>query len=181
MNLFFIGSTPKEIARSHCNKHVVKMILEIAQMLCAAHHIGGCPIDTLYLYRLTHANHPMSIWVRECAANYMYAARIALELCDEYACSYGRGSKRHASEPMLMWLMCNLPSQFGTPPAREVRVSKPVVRAITGNPDGCTPVPLCMPEEYYRRDLVDAYRTYYMRDVTFDRRWPDGGIPQWVV
>jgi hypothetical protein len=34
MNRFIIANTPQEIAQALCDKHVVKMPLEEAQMLC---------------------------------------------------------------------------------------------------------------------------------------------------
>ena len=36
MNIFYIEKTPKEIAKNLCDKHIVKMPLESAQMLCTA-------------------------------------------------------------------------------------------------------------------------------------------------
>ena len=41
MNIFYLDKCPKKAARLQYNKHVVKMILESAQMLCAAHHVYG--------------------------------------------------------------------------------------------------------------------------------------------
>ena len=37
MNIFVLDLDPQKAAEYHCNKHVVKMILESAQMLCTAH------------------------------------------------------------------------------------------------------------------------------------------------
>ena len=41
MNIFYLDKNPVKAARVQYNKHVVKMILESAQMLCAAHHMLG--------------------------------------------------------------------------------------------------------------------------------------------
>jgi lipopolysaccharide biosynthesis regulator YciM len=41
MNIFYLDKCPEKAARLQYNKHVVKMILESAQMLCAAHHVYG--------------------------------------------------------------------------------------------------------------------------------------------
>ena len=38
MNIFYLDSDPVKAAQIQYNKHVVKMILESAQMLCTAHH-----------------------------------------------------------------------------------------------------------------------------------------------
>ena len=43
MNIFLLDKDPKIAAQYHCDKHVVKMILESAQMLCSAYqrHFGS--------------------------------------------------------------------------------------------------------------------------------------------
>jgi hypothetical protein len=38
MNVFFLDENPKLSAQYHVDKHVVKMILETAQLLCGVHH-----------------------------------------------------------------------------------------------------------------------------------------------
>ena len=39
MNIFYLHSDPRTCAEYHCDKHVVKMILEYAQLLSTAHRI----------------------------------------------------------------------------------------------------------------------------------------------
>ena len=39
MNIFYLDKCPVKAAQVQYNKHVVKMILESAQMLCTAHHV----------------------------------------------------------------------------------------------------------------------------------------------
>ena len=41
MNIFYLDKNPKRAAQLQYNKHVVKMILESAQMLCTAHRFYG--------------------------------------------------------------------------------------------------------------------------------------------
>ena len=38
MNIFYLHKCPVKAAKIQYNKHVVKMVLESAQMLCTAHH-----------------------------------------------------------------------------------------------------------------------------------------------
>ena len=38
MNIFYLDKDPAKAAKIQYNKHVVKMPLESAQMLCTAHH-----------------------------------------------------------------------------------------------------------------------------------------------
>ena len=39
MNLFYLHNDPVKSAEMHCDKHVVKMIIEYAQMLSTAHRM----------------------------------------------------------------------------------------------------------------------------------------------
>ena len=39
MNIFYLDKDPVKAAEYSCDKHVVKMILESAQMLCTAHRV----------------------------------------------------------------------------------------------------------------------------------------------
>ena len=39
MNIFVLDNDPIECAKLHVDKHVVKMILEHAQLMCTAHHM----------------------------------------------------------------------------------------------------------------------------------------------
>jgi hypothetical protein len=77
MNIFFLSEDPYEAARMQVDKHVVKMILESAQLLSTAHRIldgddqGVLPdFETRLFYRATHKNHPSAKWIRESVENY---------------------------------------------------------------------------------------------------------------
>ena len=48
MNIFYLHSDPIKAAQIQYNKHVVKMILESAQMLCTAHHHYGAGDNVPY-------------------------------------------------------------------------------------------------------------------------------------
>ena len=58
MNIFVLDQNIEKCAKYHCDKHVIKMILESAQMLSSVVRIQGFDIG----YKLTHKNHPCSIW-----------------------------------------------------------------------------------------------------------------------
>lgn len=65
MNLFVLDKCPHKSAKLMCDKHVVKMILEVAQMLSTAHREleSNIVTDDCLLYKKTHLNHPSTIWV----------------------------------------------------------------------------------------------------------------------
>ena len=85
MNIFALDICPVKSAELQHDKHVVKMILESAQMLCTAYHehnIENVP------YKKTHHNHPCSVWVRKDMYNFYWLVDHALALCQEYKYRY---------------------------------------------------------------------------------------------
>lgn len=153
MNRFVLSTDPVLAASQHCDKHVVKMIVEEAQMLCTVHRRYGSTDDRLY--QATHAKHPCTLWAGETTANYRWAYLLLVALCHEYTFRYG---KTHATERLL--------SVLSTPPA--------------GLPDGdLTPFPQAMPDELRGPDAVTAYRNYYTRDKARFARWTRRRTPAW--
>lgn len=157
--------TPGEIADMYCDQHVVKIILEICQMLYTSWYFAG-EYDTVTSlapfnksgsargYKPAHKGHPMTMWVASSQANYIFAADIALALAEEYTARY---SKIHSCEIHARWLRTNLPSHF------ELRTS-PKAYYATEVPPGLTPIPECMPDDYKVPNVVDAYQMYYIVD-----------------
>lgn len=133
MNIFALHLDPGQAARWHCDAHVVKMVLETAQLLCTAHHLTGGTAP----YKKTHVNHPCSIWVRESRVNYVWLVELGLELSREYTARYG---KVHACEGVLWDLADSVPPLKG---------------------DRLTPFALAMPDVHKNPDPIKAYRSYY--------------------
>jgi hypothetical protein len=142
MNIFYLHKDPVEAAKLQYNKHVVKMILESAQMLCTAHHHYGN--GDKVPYKKAHYNHPSTIWVRENAYNYLWLYRHMLALGDEYTKRYG---KQH-----LTITKCYDPL-FSLPPGI------PVPKQSTH-----TQPPQAMPDEHKHKCSVQAYWNYYIAD-----------------
>ena len=95
MNIFYLDKCPNKAAKLQYNKHVVKMILESAQMLCTAHHVLGAPImnigeDVNIPYKMAHKNHPSTIWVREISLHYDWLYEHFVALSREYRKRYGK-------------------------------------------------------------------------------------------
>ena len=88
MNIFVLDSHPVLAAQSQHNKHVVKMILESAQLLCG-------PLENAP-YKRTHFNHPCAIWTRQTRSNYLWLIEHGLALADEYTHRYGKIHASHA-------------------------------------------------------------------------------------
>ena len=96
MNIFYLSTRPEICAMLHCDAHVVKMILETAQILYSCHYTNnGAPptADGLQPYRLTHANHPSCVWARSAAAHYNWLCDLGMALCARYTEIYKRTHK----------------------------------------------------------------------------------------
>lgn len=140
MNIFFLDWRPKVAAEYHCDKHVVKMIIESAQLLYSAHWMtdGSKLHDTAY--KLAHKNHPCSIWVRQSISNYYWLCSLGIWLCKEYQYRYGL-HKTHKTESHIIWLFNNPPNL----------------------PDiGLTPPAQAMPDEFKTENPIRAYRKFYI-------------------
>ena len=104
MNIFYLDKDPVKAAHYSCDKHVVKMILESAQMLCTAHRVQdgekvighsatgrkrttykhpNSNMDAI-LYGAGWLKHPSCVWVMDNAYNYMWLYRHMMALGDEY-------------------------------------------------------------------------------------------------
>jgi|TARA_B110000211_G_C14024405_1_gene529130 hypothetical protein len=151
MNIFYLDNNPKLCAEYHCDKHVVKMILETAQLLCTTHWVCG----NVAPYKKTHVNHPSNKWVRESLSNYVWLCDLGMELCKEYTYRYG---KTHKTQQHIEWAMCNLP----------------VIIDL-----GFTEVPQAMPDECKRVNSVDAYREYYNVEKAYMCKWKNREVPYW--
>lgn len=153
MNIFLLDWDVQKCAKYHCDKHVVKMILETAQLLCSAHHVTDSKLEIPY--KLAHKNHPCSIWVRESLSNYFYLCELGLELCKEYTYRYG---KRHKSQDVIEWCVTNL-----------VKICD----------KGITEPPKAMPDEYKTKDVIQSYRNYYIGAKKEFAYWKKRDIPTW--
>jgi hypothetical protein len=152
MNVFFLHRDPILAAQMQHDKHVVKMILETAQILstvCAAAGRGAG------LYKPTHQSHPCVVWAGESLANFWWLYHHGLALCDEYT---HRFDKVHASRDVL--LMCAARTPHCDYDARLVTPAQ------------------CMPDEFKMPgDPVTAYRKYYLGRKISQSRWTRRPVP----
>jgi hypothetical protein len=112
MNIFYLDKDPKVCAEMHNDKHLIKMILEYAQLLSTAHRIldgtqsiglsetGRKKVRYVLpdhresiMYSATHINHPSAVWVRQSAMNYYWLYTLLTALCKEYTYRYGKVHK----------------------------------------------------------------------------------------
>lgn len=176
MNIFYLDHDVIKCAEYHNDKHVVKMILEYAQLLSTAHryldgilsvrqsktgrkqnwyYLGDYRDDLLY--NATHINHPSAKWCRDSVANYEWLYRLFCATCDEYTFRYG---KVHLTDQKLRKILATPPKNIGS------KKFEPPWRA--------------MPDEVkIGDDSLASYRNYYINNKTHLASWKKRNIPEW--
>ena len=76
MNIFFLDADPKYAAQMQCDKHVVKMVLETAQMLSTAARAQGHDVG----YKSAYPKHPMTLWVGQSPDNFAIVKYFSLNV-----------------------------------------------------------------------------------------------------
>lgn len=155
MNIFYLDKSPKLSAEYACDKHVVKMILESAQLLCSPFNNREAP------YKRTHFNHPCSLWVRNSEANYDWMIEYSESLGEEYTYRY---NKRHKSLEVIQWCKNNkykitfIHNSFEEPP-----------QCFGDFREQC----------FVMGDAVQGYRNYYGRVKAKMAKWTKRMPPFW--
>lgn len=184
MNLFYLDNDLDKCAEYHVDKHVNKMILEAAQILCTAiwvdELLGFVPralnkeeSAVLNEYKKTEKglkpeerkltpylgmmyNHPCTIWSRSSLENFYWTFCYAHALAEEYRYRYG---KEHKS----FWEVINK-----LPHPKNMQ------------DEGFTKFGLAMPDELKDYDNpIEAYRKYYMLDKGTFATWKFRDKPEW--
>jgi len=161
MNIFVLDECPVISAQMQCDKHIVKMPLETAQMLCSVWHRYG--EGDKVPYKEAHKKHPCTLWAGDSLLNYDWLWKHGMELCFEYTRRY---NKIHKCQQVIMDL-----EVYQCPFAFPIR-------------DYGTPHPQCMPDEYKCAfdDPVQAYRKYYINDKKDIAKWEKSRVaPDWYV
>lgn len=161
MNQFILDTCPEQAARWYCDKHCVKMPLEIAQQACTAFWSQGIEAP----YQKTHFNHPSSVFTRASCLNFEWTLEHAKALCDEYTARYGR---RHASQDVIEW--CDKHSgdlsfdQFEQTDFAIAIAPEMKCRQVAG---------------FDKLSAVDKYRLYYIFDKKHLHSWKRNK-PKWI-
>lgn len=154
MNIFVLDSDPHLAAKALCDRHVVKMALESAQLLCTAAAKLGLPAP----YKSTHQNHPCSRWLLEGRDNLGWLTAHTYMIFAEYEARYGR---QHAS----------------LVPIKSLTFDGTFMRMRELLPAGQTPFAQAMPDQYKGPDAVRAYRAYYLGEKARFATWKEPSAP----
>jgi len=159
------------------DRHVVKMLVESAQLLSTAHRLldgvqyngtskSGRKAKRWYLpdaretilYSASHINHPSAVWVRQSVENYSWLVDHLFALGNEYTYRYG---KKHSTIEKLGYTIQSPPFNLK-------------------NWDW-TPMPCCMPDEYkISNNPVENYREYYRKAKLDLHKWKNRDVPSWI-
>lgn len=182
MNIFILDKHPVIAAQLQCDKHVVKMIVESAQMLSTAHRMldghvekrlsksgkrmlnywyHNIPEKEELLYKAVHHSHPCTLWTMESNANYEWHYKHFIALCDEYQYRYG---KVHSTQTKLQGILQRPPSRI------------PWTNLYTKFKLAMQHEPQCMHPD----DPVRSYREYYQtKQDRFKMVWSKRNVPEW--
>lgn len=175
MNIFYLHPNNRTCAQYHVDKHVVKMILEYAQLMSTAHRVlDGKPVKEKtaagrnivrwklgdwresLLYKASHINHPSAVWTRASNENYYWLYHMWLELLGEYTYRYG---KTHATANLAPWL-ADMPQNIPLKPFTEPTPAMPDQYKVSGN-------------------SVESYRNYYRGAKVSFANWKKRPVPEW--
>ena len=182
MNIFVLDSDPIKSAQLQCDKHVVKMIVESAQMLSTTHRMldgyvekrpskSGKRMINYWvhpdthmentLYKAVHHGHPCTVWTMQSIANYAWHYDHFHALCIEYQYRY---NKTHSTQTKLEEIL--------SIPPKNLNYHK-----------GLTPFALAMqhePQCIHKDEPVRSYQEYYQtKQDRFKMVWSKRDIPEW--
>lgn len=177
MNVFYLDIRPDKCATLHCDKHVVKMSIEYAQLLSTAHRVldgeqyegktaNGRRIkrwkmkDKLMentLYKASHVNHPSAIWARSSISNYQYLLDLWRQLSFEYTYRYG---KVHETFRKLAVVLSDVPQNIP-----KERFTAP---------------PPAMPDDCKEKNVINAYHKYYRLYKKDFAKWTKRPVPSFM-
>lgn len=153
MNIFVLDKHIDKCAEYHCDKHVVKMILESVQMLCTVLNKKGISTP----YKSTHINHPCVLWTERSFANFSWLKDLAVALNNEYRFRFEKESDH-----------------------KSISVLHEISNYDFENP-GLTEFAQTMPEKYkFPGDPVRAYRQFYLGEKMAFAKWTKRSIPHWA-
>ena len=160
MNIFFLDKSPDDAAEMHCDKHIVKMILEYSQLLSTAHRVLDGDDVHPDLYKIAHKNHPSTIWTRSSIQHYSWLYRLFRMVSAEYSLRYSNSEfKVHKSWDKLGKILEWSPKNI--------------------KDTGWTDPPQCMPDYCKDDDVVKAYRNYYILEKSNFAVWKYSRTQKW--
>ena len=188
MNIFYLDPDAQTCAEMHISKHVVKMIIEYAQLMSTAHRIidgeeytdltaNGRRIKRWrlndereqQLMKASHINHPSAVWCRANLTNYNWLYRMWYHLCNEYTYRYGKTHACARLKDVLRFPPTKIKLGEFFPPTPAM---PPEVKVLAENPH---------PGRKY--DSLKSYHNYYINNKKHFASWQgkinSRNTPEW--
>lgn len=186
MNIFILDENIEKSAQAHNDRHIIKMPLEMAQMLSTNLYVlNGITskaqsfreeekLKVIFkdfpkkssaserfrdYYMMYNPNHPCTMWLRESEENTRYGIHLMYHMLNEYKYRY---NKQGILYDICLWMNDNY--NFELFQNKEL-----------------TPFAQALPVELQNENAVVAYRNYYMRDKRHLAKWSKRGVPEWWI
>ena len=182
MNIFYVDKDPVKAAEMMCDKHIIKMILESAQMLCTVKRVlDGTeytdltkngrkikrwrldnPNEEAIIYKAGWLKHPSTQWVMKSAYNYRWLYLHMMALNEQYKLRWQKDTD-HVSIVKL--------GQLLSVPPKNAPINVKGTDATPAMPEHCK----------VAGDSVASYRKYYILEKRRFAKWekPNAVMPDW--
>ena len=184
MNIFILDENPIAAAEQQCDKHIVKMVTESAQMLSTAHRLldGEMYIEKSksnrnvkrwrlpderesVLMKAVHMSHPCTLWTMASVGNYLWHYGHYCALAEEYEYRYGKKHGAFSRDTNIGKMLRSTPKNIKVGP------TTPYALAMQNEPQ-------CIVKD----DPVQSYRNYYQtKQNRFRMVWTKRDIPEWFA
>lgn len=198
MNIFVLDTNPGLCATYHCDKHVVKMILEYTQILLMSYYrfnglttkdLGSnTPLVTEIFkdfprrntdgspnpYKISHMNHPCTIWASKSKKNFEWLLALLGYLHSEYYLRYKSKNLDAAVLDQNLTHACYPIYMWITKTYSNLKFESEAV----------TQFALAMPDYIINKysDPVEAYRMYYILEKSVFAKWSSPRrVPEWYL
>jgi hypothetical protein len=194
MNIFALSDNPYIAATMHCDKHVVKMIVEYAQLLSTAHRLlDGVPTNiSIADERRVRSK---TVWLLHGESTSVARLDGRVQITIENRVCY---TMTHGNHPSAVWARENAANyqwlfrlfdgclmeytrRYGRTHQTESLLGffRHPPKNIPAS-DECTPIPQAMPVEYQvLNDPISAYRNFYIGAKIRFARYTNAPIPEW--
>lgn len=162
MNIFILDNDIRKSAQYHVDRHVIKMPLELAQMICSTYLLLDYKnLPSFIFSKPSHVNHPCTKWIRSSKDNFIYGCMLGLALYDEYQFRYENPEKMQRVKKVFEYGLSYVPDRIEHSEFTEFAQAMPI--------------------QYRNKDAVKAYRKYYIGEKQHLFKWTKRERPDWLT
>lgn len=159
MQMFILDHDITKNAQSYCDKHVVKIVTEISQILSTVARKSSNVPD--FCYKSTHLHHPLVKWVELSTGNWDYTVKLGQAILEEYYFRFEKLDKHLRNKQILKHFEHTFPVHI---------FANPLTNFIQ-----------CFDIKYHKEDAVEGYRQYYINEKLSIAKWTKRTPPSWIT